>query len=80
MTESEIEGIVSKAVAQTLIQLGVDSADPLQMQKDFAHLRQSRIARESVSRKALLTVVGVMITGALGAIVLGIQDMLKAGS
>lgn len=70
MSRDEIQQIADAAadaaVARTLVALGIDADDPLEMQADFLHLRNWRKSTEAVKRKALLTAVGVIVTGAIG--------------
>lgn len=62
-----------KAVEETFLRLGVDPADPISAQKDFAHLRRWRISVENFSAKAVLTAIGVMVTGAMALIYVGLK-------
>jgi hypothetical protein len=69
MSENELQAVAKAAVRETFLALGVDISDPeavIDMQADFQHLRAWRESTEAVKRKALLTAVGVVITGALG--------------
>lgn len=73
MTEAEIKQLADtaahEAVKRTLLALGIDASDPeaiIAMQADFRHLRTWRESTEAVRRKAFLTAVAVIVTGALG--------------
>lgn len=66
MTEAEIKKIVSETVNETLLKLGIDAADPLELQADMQHLRAWRQSINTVKRQSLLTAVGVLTTGFLG--------------
>jgi len=72
MTESEIKKIVAETVVETLIRLGVDASNPIEVQKDFQHLRAWRNSINTVQRQGLMTAVGVITVGALGLIWLAI--------
>lgn len=81
LTEQQAEALARKAancaLENLLEKLGVDTSDFLEMQKDFAHLRQQRKASEQIgiwSRRILL---GVFITTACGIFVAGIKSGLK---
>lgn len=69
MTREEIDEVATAAVHKTLLTIGVDVSNPesiLAVQADFQHLRAWRESTEAVKRKALLTAVGIIITGAIG--------------
>lgn len=86
------EQAAAKAVAQTLVTLGIDVTDPIKAQRDFAvlrdlrelvddaefqadlsHLRKWRKAVEGAQTKGLLTIIGLIVTGAAGMLVVGFQ-------
>jgi hypothetical protein len=66
MTEHELKKIVAEAVAETLLQLGIDASDPVEMQKDMAHLRSWRESVATVKQQSLVTAVGIVVAGILG--------------
>jgi hypothetical protein len=66
MTEHEVKKIVAEAVSETLLQLGIDASDPVEMQKDMAHLRAWRESVNTVKQQGLVTAVGILVAGALG--------------
>lgn len=72
MTEAEIRKIAHEAarqaVKETLISLGVDADDPLEYQRDMQHLRSWRQASETVKRQSIITAVGIIIAGTIGAV------------
>lgn len=80
MTTDEIETVASaaadRAVKATLLTLGIDVGDAkgvVEAQADFRHLRAWRESTEAVRRKALLTAVTVVVTGAIGYLVLAFR-------
>lgn len=77
MTEDDIRQIAHeaarKAVQETLTTLGVDANNPLETQKDFQMLRDWRRSAETVKRQSLITAVGILTAGILGAIWLYIK-------
>jgi hypothetical protein len=77
MTQGEIEAIADRAAktatAETLRALGIDTAQPFEMQRDFAHLRSWRLSVEAMRTKTILTAVGILVTGVLGAIWMAIR-------
>lgn len=66
MTEHELKQIVSEAVAETLLKLGIDASDPVELQKDMAHLRAWRESVATVKQQGLVTAVGILVAGVLG--------------
>ncbi|WP_116654882.1 hypothetical protein [Pelagibacterium sediminicola] len=72
MTEAEIKKIVAETVVETLIRLGVDASNPIEVQKDFQHLRAWRNSIGTVQKQSLVTAVGVLTIGGLGLIWLAI--------
>lgn len=44
MTRDELRELIAETVRETLTQMGADPAHPLEMQRDFQHLRQWRRA------------------------------------
>jgi hypothetical protein len=67
ITESELRAIISSTVLDTLTKLGIDSAQPLETQKDMAHLRRHRESVEAVKKNAWIKGVGFLIVVGLGA-------------
>ena len=77
MTPDEIDAIATaaaeKAVKATFLTMGVNIGDPrgiVEAQLDFQHLRAWRESTEAVKRKALLTAVTLVVTGAIGYLLL----------
>jgi hypothetical protein len=73
VTEHEVKKIVAEAVAETLLTLGIDTTDPVELQKDMAHLRAWRESVATVKRQSLVTAVGIVIAGVLGLLWLGFK-------
>ena len=73
MTRDEMnktaEEAADRAIGKLFLTLGVDLSDPkavIAFQDDLRFLASWRESTQAVKRKALLTAVGVIITGALG--------------
>lgn len=66
VTDAEVKKIVAETVTQTLLMLGVDTDDPVALQKDMAHLRAWRESMETVRKQSLITAIGVITAGVLG--------------
>lgn len=76
-TRDELERIVAESVRQTLIQLGISTLDPLEMQKDMQHLREWRKSMENVKSKAVITTLTVLLSGILAALWLGFKAIIN---
>lgn len=75
LTSSEIEHLASevakKAIRELLLTLGVNASDPasaLELQADFQHLRQSRLAVAAVKTRAMMVLTGTFVTGLIAAV------------
>lgn len=70
-SRTELEEIATlaaeKAVTQVFLKLGVDVSEPIEMQKDFNHLRSWRKSSEAIHAKIVLTAIGVFVVGLIGA-------------
>ncbi len=56
---------IAKRLAE---RLGINASDPIEMQKDFQHLRNWRVSCETVRDQGIKTAIGVLVTGFLGGI------------
>lgn len=74
MTREEAAAFVAEAVRQTLLQLGVDATDPMEMQRDFQHLRQWRKAGEDLRSKGRLALLGIFLSGLVSLVAVGIKE------
>lgn len=77
LTPEEARTLIREAVRETFLMLGVTVDDPIEVQKDFNHLREWRNTTESIKSKSMMTVVGIMVTGTLAALWLGLKEMIK---
>lgn len=66
MTEDEFKKVITSTVRETLTNLGCQTDDPIEMQKDFAHLREWRSSTDAIKKKGTLTAVGFIIAAILG--------------
>lgn len=80
LSSSEIQHIASEtakaAVRETLLMMGVNTADPgsmLKMQQDFAYLRDWREASGTIKARTITTLVGILVTGGVGAVWLALS-------
>lgn len=63
------EEAADRAIQKTLLTIGMDASDPdaaIKLQADMQHLRIWRESTEAVKKRALLTAVGICVTGLIG--------------
>lgn len=77
MTRDELKALMSEAVRDAFTKMGIDADEPLEMQRDFQHLREWRLAVAAMRTKSVLVVLGVFISGALGALWLGFKSIIQ---
>lgn len=77
MTEDEVRKIANEAaratVEEMLLRLGIAADEPLEVQRDFQHLRSWRASIETVKKQGLMTAVGVLTAGVLGLIWMAVK-------
>ncbi len=66
-----------QAVNRTLTAMGMDPTKPFDAQADMQFLRATRQRCEGVGGKALLTVIGIMVAGAVAFFWAGFKSSLK---
>ena len=71
--------IVKETVQETLTRIGIEHDDPVEMQRDFTHLRDWRKAVDKARSTSMITAIGILVSGMLGALWLGIQMMVNKG-
>ena len=71
-----LDEAVLKAVAMILTSFGIEEDDRKELQLDFIHLRKWRHSVEQAQSLTFKAVLTVIVTGALGAMWLGIKAML----
>lgn len=77
LTKEDIQDIVRLTVKNTLIQIGVDNENPLEMQKDHIYLREVRQASEMFKQKTKLSLIGVFIASLFTVLVMGLKDFFS---
>lgn len=81
MTPDELKVLIRDTVRETIdetfLRLGVKVDDPIEMQKDFQHLRDWRLTTASLKMKAFLGAIGLLTSGALAALWVGLKNSLK---
>lgn len=76
LTPEEARALIREAVRETFLMLGVKVDDPIEVQKDLQHLREWRNTTESIKSKGLLTVMGILVSGMLAALWVGIKEFV----
>ena len=64
------------AVQEVFLRYGIDAGNPIEVQKDFAYLRQQRSAAEAVGPVVKRTLIGLAVTGLLALLVIGFQNWI----
>lgn len=77
LTPDEARALIREAVRETFLMLGVTVDDPIEVQKDFQHLREWRNTTNSLKSKGLLTAIGIVTSGFLAAAWMGIKEILN---
>lgn len=85
MAEPICEGRLKEALREALDsyfeKYGVDVNNPIEAQKDFAYLRKVRTGSETLTSKAILTIVSATVLATIGAVTAGfLQWVNGAGS
>lgn len=78
--QKDVQAIVEKVVRDNLHHVGLRPEDPVETQADLRWVREWRETVFAVRRKGLVTAVGVVVAGALGAIWLGIRTFMTSRS
>jgi len=76
LTRAELKSLLEEAVQDAFTKMGMDVTDPIEMQRDFQHLREWRVAAAAVRKKGLLTLVGIIVAGSAAAFWLGFKAMM----
>ena len=76
LSQNNLE-LVGEAVTKTLTTLGIDAANPIEVQMDMAHLRASRKASETTKALVKKTAVPIIVVGVLAAIWTGFGDAIS---
>ena len=76
MRQDDAKQVVREAVQETLLTLGVDAGAPLDVQQDMHFVRELRLASEKIQSRGLLVLVGILVTGLVGAVWIGIKSSL----
>jgi hypothetical protein len=78
MSPEELRQMIRETVQETFTTLGVAVDDPIEVQKDFQHLREWRQTSESIKSKGILAMAGILVSGLAAAAWLGVKQILGA--
>lgn len=76
MTETQLREVIRETVKETLVQYGMETSDPTDVQKDLAFVRRCRTYSEQVGSKVVCVVVGMIVVGIAGGIWLAVKNHL----
>lgn len=76
LTPEEARALIREAVREAFLMLGVKVDDPIEVQKDFQHLREWRTTTDSIKSKGMLTIVGIAVSGLVAAFWLGFKELI----
>jgi hypothetical protein len=71
---SQMCEVVQTTVEETLVRLGMDTADPMAIQQDMHFLREFRASSESIKAKGVMALVGILVTATAAAAWIGIKQ------
>ena len=73
LTEKELQDIVEATVHETFKTLGVDASEPIEMQRDFQHLRDWRTTTDAVKRRGILTLAGLFVASMAALVLMALR-------
>lgn len=73
----DIDVIVRRAVTATLTALGIEEDERRELRADFQHLRRWRKSVEQAQSYTFKAVITVIVTGLVGAVLLGIKIVMS---
>lgn len=74
---AETEEAVQRTISTILTSFGIEEEDRAELRADFIHLRKWRKSVEQAQSLTIKAMITVIITGAAGAVWLGIKTMLS---
>lgn len=76
LSRLELREIMTESITEAFRAMGVEVNEPIEMQRDFVHLRRWRKAVDSAQTTTFRTIISTLALGALGALWLGITTMI----
>jgi len=77
LSSDEIRTLMEQAVEQAFKKIGVDVANPLDMQHDMAYLRVIRETAEQAKSVAVKILISTIVVAAIGSLWIGFVDSIK---
>lgn len=77
ITDEDARKIAKAVVHETLLTLGADTQNPLELQADFKFMRSLRKTHERVGIKILISFVGILITVTGSLIIVGVASWIR---
>jgi hypothetical protein len=77
ITDDQLKAMIKDTVNDTLTKLGIQNAEPIEMQKDFQLLREWRKSTDSVKQKGILMLFTFIVMGVAGAAWLGFKTIMS---
>lgn len=75
LSKDDARELISEGVKQALTEVGL-GGDPLEMQRDMAHLRKWRMSIDAAQSTSFKVIVTTLISGFLGIVWLGLNAFL----
>jgi len=79
ISTEELREIVSDEMNSCLSKLGIDTDNWTEHQKDNAYIRKARIASDKIGTAVIRTSAGLLITGILSMVFLGVKSYFNQG-
>ena len=76
LDRQELHDLMHDAVVEAMSTLGIDARNPLDVQKDMLFVRELRLTSENIKKRALFTLIGLLIAAGAGAMWLGFKSLL----
>lgn len=76
LQREQFDAFALKTLSSVLTAFGMDENDRVEIRADLTHLRQWRKSTETVKRAGWVTIVGVIVSGTLGVLWLGVKTAL----
>lgn len=80
IVSDQVERIVELSVIKTLTGLGFDMHNPLEMQKDIAHLRKWRVIADVMISRALYAAMAILVTGIFAMVWAGVKSQVASSN
>lgn len=72
LDEERLKQVISSAVEEAFIRIGLDTASPVELQKDMAYLRSWRLLVQSTGKRTWFAALGIVLAVVLSAFAVGI--------